>query len=287
MSGCIYLITNTQTGDKYVGQFKSSNPEKRFKEHIRSSQKGCSYLIHRAMRKYGYDSFKVEVLCVCNYNCLNNLEAYYAEIYGTYIWDIPGGYNMVWCGGASFARIGMKMPENVKQALRKSRIGTTHTTESKSKMSNALRGRVLSPESIKKGALARIGRKFTDESKLKMSIKAKGRIISQEQRAKIGATLTGRPGHKKTVEERKQISERMKGYVFTPEIRKKISDTKRSQNLKDNGKLLYGSSLLSEEQCNEIRNKREEVGATKLAELYGVSRGHIYHIFGHIKKKSE
>jgi group I intron endonuclease len=287
MSGCIYLITNIQTGHKYVGQFKGSNPEKRFKGHIRSSKKSCPYLIHRAMRKYGYDSFKIETLCICNYNCINNLEAYYAEIYGTYIWDIPGGYNMVWCGGASVARIGIKMPENVKQALRKSRIGTTHTIESKSKMSNALKGRIQSPESIKKGALARIGRKFTDETKLKISVKAKGRIISQEQRDKISATLTGRPGHKKTFQQRKMASERMKGYVFSPEIRKKISDTKKAQNLKDEKKLLFGSSLLSEKQCNEIRNKREEVGATRLAELYGVSRGHIYHIFGHIKKKSE
>lgn len=231
MSGCIYLITNIQNGHKYVGQFKGTNPEKRFKEHICSSKKGSTSILHKAMKKYGYDSFKVEVLCLCNYDCLNNLEAYYAEIYGTYMWDIPGGYNMVWCGGASFARIGAKLRE---------------------------------------------------ETKLKISVKAKGRIISQEQRDKISATLTGRVGIKKTLEQRKTASERMMGYVFTPEIRKKISDTKRSQNLKDSAKLLYGSSLLSEEKCNEIRSKRKEFGATKLGELYGVSWGHIYNIFNTI-----
>jgi group I intron endonuclease len=228
MSGCIYLITNTHNGHKYVGQFKGTNPEKRFKEHICSSKKGSRSILHNSMRKYGYESFKIETLCNCPYASLNNLEAYYAEIYGTYIWDIPGGYNMVWCGGASFARIGAKL---------------------------------------------------NDETKLKISKKAKGRIITQEQRAKISETLTGRIGNKKTDEQRKKASERMKGYVFTTEIRKKISDTKKSQNLKDVNKIAYGSSLLSEEQCNEILNKRKEVGATKLATLYGVSRGHIYHIF--------
>lgn len=85
MTGCIYLITNTQTGHKYVGQFKGTNPEKRFKQHIRSSQKGSSYIIHRAMRKYGYDSFKVECVCTAKYESLNNLEAYITRTYLSYL----------------------------------------------------------------------------------------------------------------------------------------------------------------------------------------------------------
>jgi hypothetical protein len=48
--------------------------------------------------KHGRESFKFETLCVVPRNRLNDMECYWAEQLETYIWDNPGGYNMVWCG---------------------------------------------------------------------------------------------------------------------------------------------------------------------------------------------
>jgi group I intron endonuclease len=55
----IYIITNTITGDNYVGY--SKDPVDRFKRHCYNSKSGNTYL-YRAMRKYGTKNFEMNVL---------------------------------------------------------------------------------------------------------------------------------------------------------------------------------------------------------------------------------
>lgn len=55
----IYLITNLINGKQYVGQ-TIYTAEQRFKQHLR----GDLY-IDKAIRKYGVENFKLEVLCRC------------------------------------------------------------------------------------------------------------------------------------------------------------------------------------------------------------------------------
>jgi hypothetical protein len=94
------------------------------------------------------------------------MEAYFAEQYSCYIWDTPGGYNMVWCGGSKIARSGIKMPDTTRVAILASRTGSKHTIESKQRMSAALKGRILSPETVSKSAASRTGRKLSDRKRL-------------------------------------------------------------------------------------------------------------------------
>lgn len=58
MVGYVYLTTNLVNGKKYIGKHKSSyfNPE----------YKGPGKLIRRAINKYGWSNFKVELLLECN-----------------------------------------------------------------------------------------------------------------------------------------------------------------------------------------------------------------------------
>jgi group I intron endonuclease len=56
----IYKITNTITDDCYVG-YTSLSLEARFKKHYYNHQNVDTYL-YRAMRKYGFDNFKIECL---------------------------------------------------------------------------------------------------------------------------------------------------------------------------------------------------------------------------------
>jgi hypothetical protein len=54
------------------------------------------------MRVYGISAFECERLYEGPNACLNGLEAYYAEQYGSYVWD--GGYNAGECGKAPVRR---------------------------------------------------------------------------------------------------------------------------------------------------------------------------------------
>jgi group I intron endonuclease len=97
--GCIYLITNIINGKMYVGQTKYESPIKRYERHwLDSKKRAKNYNLYNAMNKYGKESFKLEILCIVPREALNNMECYWAEQLETYVWDNPGGYNMVWCG---------------------------------------------------------------------------------------------------------------------------------------------------------------------------------------------
>jgi len=227
MSGCVYLIRNTVNGKTYVGQTRFQSPMRRWGVHVNTANKGSTCAVHAAIRKYGTNVFIIETLCCLPRDALNNMEAYYAEQYGSYTWDTPGGYNMVWCGGSKVARNGFK---------------------------------------------------FTDETRAKLSEKAKGRVISDDRRRQISQTLSGRPGHKHTSEVCKQISERMKGNKLSAESIEKMRQTKLSQNLKDKNKLSYGSSILTQEQCDDIRSQKGIQTQKELALKYNISLAHLGHI---------
>lgn len=96
--GCLYRIVCHATGRSYVGQTALSHPFQRFLEHQRDATNGKEGPLYDDMRTYGIHAFECICLHVCPNKQLNDLECYYAEQYGTYVWD--GGYNVGECGGA-------------------------------------------------------------------------------------------------------------------------------------------------------------------------------------------
>lgn len=116
--GSIYLVTRKETGETYVGQYSFSNPKKRWEQHIANSRKGKKRcLFHNALRDYGEQAFTWERLLVCPRGRLDEMEGYYADVFGSYYTDrneqafVPGGYNMIWCG--MFSRRGTKSSPEV------------------------------------------------------------------------------------------------------------------------------------------------------------------------------
>ena len=57
----IYKITNTVTGDFYIG-FTSKTLEERFKKHLANAKSGSNTYLYKAIRKYGEQSFQIEIL---------------------------------------------------------------------------------------------------------------------------------------------------------------------------------------------------------------------------------
>lgn len=92
--GLIYMIENMINAKKYVGQTVFTL-QKRWNEHKKdaSSEKNCKYPIHKAIKKYGVDNFKISVLedDVDN-NELNTREQYWISRLDTYILN-GNGYN--------------------------------------------------------------------------------------------------------------------------------------------------------------------------------------------------
>lgn len=91
----IYLITNIKNNKKYVGQVIQHRGYKiRFNEHICGTKYSNSKRLYSAIKCYGKDNFKVELIeDNIPENIIDARESYYIDKYNTFY--INGfGYNM-------------------------------------------------------------------------------------------------------------------------------------------------------------------------------------------------
>lgn len=97
----IYKITNKINGLVYIGQ--SVNIKRRWNNHksVYNNPNDHCYenYLYRAMRKYGIENFKFEVIEECDAQELNNREKYWIQYYDSY----HNGYNET-CGGDNAPR---------------------------------------------------------------------------------------------------------------------------------------------------------------------------------------
>jgi len=76
----IYQIINKINGKSYIG--KTINLKNRIYGHKKSAERGSNYHFHNAIRKYGFNSFKLNILEYCkDKKELNEREIYYIKIY--------------------------------------------------------------------------------------------------------------------------------------------------------------------------------------------------------------
>lgn len=136
----VYLITNLVNNKKYVG-ITHNTIEHRFDQHIQKSRcKRGTWILHRALRKYGKENFKIELLeDNISKQQITERENYYICFYDTY----NNGYNMT-LGGAGIS--GYKHPKGFV----KSYINKIITPERNAKISKALKGKSFDEEHKKK-----------------------------------------------------------------------------------------------------------------------------------------
>jgi group I intron endonuclease len=235
--GCIYFIQCVESGKGYVGQYVKPNPNGRWSSHLSKAKKGCKYLLHQAIRKYGVESFKVQTLCICPKESLGNMEAYYAEQLETYCWDNPGGYNMVWCGNQP--RLGMK-----------------NTPEMIAKVSAANKGRKQSPEAIEKQRITMTGRKLTPEA-LEAHHKAHlGRKKTPEELEKLRLASTGK---KQTPEIIAKAQQNRSPTIYTDELREKLRIANLGRKHTDESRANMSKSQTGRKHSDETLAKMKEV----------------------------
>lgn len=125
----IYLVVNNLNGKKYVG-VTGRSVEKRMREHQIVAQSGrYNGAFHKAIRKYGWESFSFSVIRVC----YTRKSAMASEI--EIIDRIKPEYNSTKGGDGNLGR--SMSPEArkriaLKHAGNKYRLGATHTDEIKS-----------------------------------------------------------------------------------------------------------------------------------------------------------
>ncbi len=85
----IYVIENTETTQKYVGQ--TNNPKRRWEEHQRNSKKKNSPL-YRSMRHWGLENFTFKIIEECEDQMADEREHHWMVEFDT----LDGyGYNQV------------------------------------------------------------------------------------------------------------------------------------------------------------------------------------------------
>ena len=129
----IYWWVNQETGESYVGS--GADLCKRLRIYysiitLEKSLKRSKSRIHRALLKYGYSKFTLEILEYCDSKDLINREQYYLDL-------LKPEYNILKIAG--------------------SRLGSIHNEESRAKMSSLRTGRKHSEETRTKMSMAKIG----------------------------------------------------------------------------------------------------------------------------------
>ena len=186
----IYKFTHIETGRVYVGQ-TTQDPNRRRLEHLSDSRyTKRTHRFHNALRKYGEDAFKFDVIASASkLEELNLLETKYIKEYNS----IENGFNI---------RNGGDNKTHNQESIEKMRVAqkTAHARRREAgsdtwirKDGGAMLGKSHSKETKNKMSLSQIGKSHSTETKLKMSTDRKGRVVSDATKQK----MRGRPAWNK------------------------------------------------------------------------------------------
>ena len=161
--GCLYRI-DFPNGRSYIGM-TVCEPRKRFNEHRYQARIGGGMFVHAAMRKYGLEHVRFNVLVVADdRQYLEQLERSAISAFGT---RFPHGYNLT--DGGDGAPQGNQF-----------QLGKKRSAESRMRMSATRKGRVLSPEHRDAVRRALIGNTY-----------CRGRALSEEERERWSRAQRG------------------------------------------------------------------------------------------------
>ena len=179
--GFIYKITNTITGKLYIGETCMKDPVQRWKGHLNSIKqgRGCPAL-RDAIKKYGLENFKFEVMIICFDDDRFIYEQEYIKRYNT---QSPNGYNILKGGICGGGFIGHKHSEETKQILSKKSKEYYSDPEKRREMSDLIREKM-------KGI--NISERVRNSEKWQAYIKDRrngNKTLSEEQKKKISLGL--------------------------------------------------------------------------------------------------
>lgn len=161
----VYLVTNKINGKRYVGQ-TSQSLQRRWNRHKSPMNHRRSSYLFNVICKYGANVFEVKPLVIVGTK--QEMDYYEQELIK--IWDLRNpnkGYNLTDGGGGM---LGFKLSEETKQKMSQHVKSEQHC---------------LRISEAKKGNKSRLGMSHTEETKIKMSKAALGRVFSKEHRRNL------------------------------------------------------------------------------------------------------
>lgn len=176
----IYKTTCLSNNKIYIGQrFEKRDIEKR------ENYLGSGILLQKAIKKYGKENFKKEIIEYCdNRNHANEMEIYWIAYFNSR--DLEIGYNVALGGNMVCSMLNKK-----------------HTEETKVKMANWHMGKVVSQYTKEKISVHMTGLKrgkYNDAQGKKISEKLSGKSKSDEHRKNLSISHIGnRPGNSKYI----------------------------------------------------------------------------------------
>jgi len=161
----------------YIGQ--SIDISKRFKNYFNMSyiKSKDTFIISRALIKYGYSNFSLTILEYCDKSDLLKREQYYFD-------KLNPQYNILKIAGNS---LNHKHSKETKTKISKALKGVY----TKKKENNPLFGKVHSEDTKNLMKQLALGRKHSDETKLKMSITRGNPVNIYEKCSSDGFKLIG------------------------------------------------------------------------------------------------
>lgn len=259
----IYLITCLSNNKLYVGQ-TIRTLDRRWWGHVNDAKsEKWDYPLHRAIRKYGKENFKIEILTICSsIEELNEKEIHYIELHRSLA---PNGYNLH-TGGRNHTA-----SEYSRQKMSKARKGKKHRPESIQKMSESQKGRTLTLETIEKMSKTHTGKILTQDHKDNISKAQTGKITSKETKEKLSIAHTGKVFTKEHCE---NMSKSKSGKILSEEKRTAIS--KGHEGIKQSEETKLKLSLMN-------KGKRPNVGIIR--PIFCHQTGEVYVSFGNAAKK--
>lgn len=178
----IYKITNIINNKIYIGKTRQSI-KTRWNQHCYNAFHNSKYHFHRAMKKYGKENFKIEIVEeVNNKDYLNEREVYWINYYNTFH-DV---YNSTTGGEKGFE----------------------HTEETLKKISIASKNNIKAKRRGKDNPL--YGRKRPEYISEIISKTHKNKLVSIETKRKMREAKLGKPSPRKGVVLSETIKENMR-----------------------------------------------------------------------------
>lgn len=281
-SGGIYSIKNTVTGKEYIGS--AVNIARRLSRHKTELNKGihCNAKLQRAWMKYGKDSFLfLTIEIVVDAKELIKREQYWLNEKES----VCKGYNICPTAGSilgtkkeregiektAAAHRGMKrspetcakikearakqppLSEESKRKLAEKSRGRVVSLETRAKLSAVNKGRKASPEDIEKNRAKQLGKTPSLETREKLRILSTGRVHTAESRSKMSAWQIGRKMSPESIEKSKN------NRVVTDNTRRLLSEAgklgkgkKKPAGFGDKIRIAQTGKKYSKERCENI-----------------------------------
>jgi len=221
--GIIYVARNRVNGKAYVGKTVSGLAIRKA-AHRREAEAGSRCPFHRAIRKWGFETFEFVVLQECVGKSLLRIERIWISVVQSLL---PNGYNLTPGGEEgtetaeharriSQGKLGKKRPDMT--GPNNPRFGRPMPEETRRKLSAATK-RQMTPEAREFLSRIAIGRRHSQETRAKIAEIGRnstyrgdrhpwsGRVVSEEERLTVSLRFKGKP---KSAEQRAKISAALK-----------------------------------------------------------------------------